>query len=124
MIVIDYRDRRPLHQQVTEKLQALILSGALPPGSRLPSVREMAMTLAINPNTVQRAYQELERRGLIHPVKGRGAFVTEGTDIAMKKREEALANLRQALDACIQAGFSREDAAAAAQAWAEEEEHD
>ena len=59
MIAIDYRDKRPLNEQVTEKLQTLILAGALPAGSRMPSVRELAMELSINPNTVQRAYAEL-----------------------------------------------------------------
>lgn len=62
MIVLDYRDRRPLYEQVTEKLEELMFSGVLPPDSRLPSVRSMATELSINPNTIQRAYAELERR--------------------------------------------------------------
>ena len=61
MIVLDYRDRRPLYEQVTEKLEELMFSGVLPPDSRLPSVRSMATELSINPNTIQRAYAELER---------------------------------------------------------------
>ena len=56
MIVLDYRDRRPLYEQVTEKLEELMFSGVLPPDSRLPSVRSMATELSINPNTIQRAY--------------------------------------------------------------------
>ena len=56
MIVLDYRDRRPLYEQVTEKLEELMFSGVLPPDSRLPSVRSMATGLSINPNTIQRAY--------------------------------------------------------------------
>ncbi len=126
MIVIDTRDRRPLHQQVTEKLQALILAGALPAGSRLPSVREMAVTLAINPNTVQRAYQELERRGLIDPVKGRGAYVADGSTIARQKRREALSGLAAALEVCRASGVPGEEVLRAVRAFAEEEgnEHD
>lgn len=65
MIVLDYRDRRPLYEQVTEKLEELMFSGVLPPDSRLPSVRSMATGLSINPNTIQRAYAELERQGYI-----------------------------------------------------------
>ena len=86
MIVIDTRDRRPLNEQVTEKLQALILAGALPADSRLPSVRELAMELSINPNTVQRAYAELERRGLIYPVRGRGNFVSADAGVRERRR--------------------------------------
>ena len=55
MIVLDYQDRRPLYEQVEEKFRHLILSGALEAGSRMPSVRQLAMELSINPNTIQRA---------------------------------------------------------------------
>ena len=69
MIVLDYRDRRPLYEQVTEKLEELMFSGVLPPDSRLPSVRSMATELSINPNTIQRAYAELERQGYIYSIQ-------------------------------------------------------
>ena len=123
MIILDYRDRRPLNEQVTEKLQALILKGALPPGSRMPSVRDLSMELSINPNTVQRAYVELERRGLIYPVRGRGNFVSEDAGIIERKKGEALEALRAALDACESAGISRAEALEAAREWGEEK-HD
>ena len=71
MIVLDYQDRRPLYEQVEEKFRNLILIGALEPGSRMPSVRQLAMELSINPNTIQRAYMQLEQEGLIYPVKGK-----------------------------------------------------
>ena len=61
MIVLDYQDRRPLYEQVEEKFRNLILIGALEPGSRMPSVRQLAMELSINPNTIQRAYMQLEQ---------------------------------------------------------------
>ena len=120
VIAIDYRDRRPLNEQVTEQLQKLILAGVLPADSRLPSVRELAMELSINPNTVQRAYAELERRGLIYPVKGKGNFVASGTDIQEQKKKEAQAKLRDALEACEGAGMTRSAILAEARAWAEE----
>ena len=67
MIVLDYQDRRPLYEQVEEKFRNLILIGALEPGSRMPSVRQLAMELSINPNSIQRAYMQLEQEGLIYP---------------------------------------------------------
>ena len=81
MIVLDYQDRRPLYEQVEEKLRHLILNGALQPGSRMPSVRQLAMELSINPNTIQRAYMQLEQEGLIYPVKGRGNFIAQSEEI-------------------------------------------
>ena len=81
MIVLDYQDRRPLYEQVEEKLRHLILNGALQPGSRMPSVRQLAMELSINPNTIQRAYMTLEQEGLIYPVKGKGNFISDVGEI-------------------------------------------
>ena len=81
MILLDYQDRRPLYEQISEKFRTLIISGALPPGEKMPSVRQLAMELSINPNTIQRAYMELEQQGLIYPVKGRGNFVTDNRNI-------------------------------------------
>ena len=70
MIILDYRDTRPLYEQIVDKFQMLILSGALEPNSRMPSVRSLAVELSINPNTIQRAYSELERNGFLYTVKG------------------------------------------------------
>lgn len=81
MIVLDCQDRRPLYEQVEEKLRHLILNGALQPGSRMPSVRQLAMELSINPNTIQRAYMQLEQEGLIYPVKGKGNFISDVGEI-------------------------------------------
>ena len=81
MIVLDYQDRRPIYEQVTDKFQILILNGILPPGSQMPSVRQLATELSVNPNTIQRAYMELEKLGLIYPVKGRGNFVADSSQV-------------------------------------------
>ena len=75
MISIDYQSRTPLYEQIVERFQRLILKGILEPGSQMPSVRTLAVKLSINPNTIQRAYGELERSGYIYMVKGRGSFV-------------------------------------------------
>ena len=81
MIVLDYQDRRPLYEQVEEKFRNLILIGALEPGSRMPAVRQLAMELSINPNTIQRAYMQLEQEGLIYPVKGKGNFIADSEEV-------------------------------------------
>ena len=66
MIILDYRDRRPIYEQVLEKLKELMLLDVLKENDPLPSVRNLAMDLSINPNTIQRAYAELERQGYIY----------------------------------------------------------
>ena len=76
MITINYRDGRPIYEQVKESLRRLILSGGLAPDHKLPSVRAMASELAINPNTIQRAYRELEAEGYIYSVPGKGSFIS------------------------------------------------
>lgn len=77
MISINYRSALPLYEQVKENFIKLIMTGALQPDEQLPSVRELAVELAINPNTIQRAYRELENEGYIYTVTGRGSFVAE-----------------------------------------------
>ena len=84
MISINYRDARPIYEQVRDSFRALILSGALPSGYRMPSVRELASSLAINPNTIQRAYRELEAEGYIASVPGKGSFVSP-SEAALKR---------------------------------------
>ncbi len=90
MIILDYRDRRPLYEQIVERLEELILSGVLKKDDQLPSVRSLAMDLSINPNTIQRAYSELERAGYTYSVKGKGNFVAENQDALRQKRMEFL----------------------------------
>lgn len=87
MILIDYKDRRPIYEQVVEKLSELMVRGILEQNSQLPSVRSLATELSINPNTIQRAYAELERQGYIYSVKGRGSFVAENHQIREQKKK-------------------------------------
>lgn len=98
MILIDYSDRRPIYEQVTGKIAELIIQGVLAPDSQLPSVRSLAMELSINPNTIQRAYQELERRGYIHSIKGKGSFVSPRNSYASEQEQEILAELRRLVE--------------------------
>ena len=96
MIAINYRDPRPIYEQIQAELRRLMLTGALPPGSRLPSVRELAGQLAINPNTIQRAYRELESDGYILSVAGKGSFVAQVDRLAEQQKKEALNAFRAA----------------------------
>ncbi|MCM1089642.1 MAG: GntR family transcriptional regulator [Butyrivibrio sp.] len=109
MIVIDYRDKRPLYEQVAEKLAHLIICGAFESNTKLPSVRSLAMDLSVNPNTIQRAYTQLEQEGYIYTVVGRGNYVTDSQEWRAKK----LFSLKQELSSLIvrakETGMSRED---------------
>ena len=103
MIVLDYRDRRPLYEQVTEKLEELMFSGVLPPDSRLPSVR------SINPNTIQRAYAELERQGYIYSIQGKGSFVSDGRYLAEGIRKDWEKQFDAAIEEGLRIGVSYQD---------------
>ena len=74
MLTLNYRDSRPIYGQIKDGLRRMIVSGALEPGEKLPSIRAMAVDLAINPNTIQRAYAELEAEGFIYSVPGKGSY--------------------------------------------------
>ena len=109
MIQINYNDSRPIYEKVKDSLRRLILTGALPPDSRLPSVRELAMSLSINPNPIPRAYRELEAEGCIVSVPGKGSFVArDGAAREQRKREltEQLYALAKEFDAL---GVRREE---------------
>ena len=90
MLNINYRDSRPVYAQIKDELRLLIVTGAVEPGGRMPSVRELAQELAINPNTIQRAYRELETEGYIVSVPGRGSFVCERSGEETARRAELL----------------------------------
>lgn len=109
MIILDYKDRRPIYEQVMEKMKDLMLLGVLMENQPLPSVRSMAMDLSINPNTIQRAYAELERQGYIYTVKGKGSFVAENSDMKENKKREVLQKLSEVLEEAASLGITAED---------------
>ena len=88
MITLNYRDSRPIYEQIQEGLKRLIVTGAIAAGERLPSVRTLATQLSINPNTIQRAYAELEREGYCYSIPGKGSFVSDVVDMGEKRRRE------------------------------------
>ena len=106
-ITLNSRDPRPIYLQVKESLRQLIISGVLTPESKLPSVREIAGTLAINPNTIQRAYRELEAEGYIVSVPGKGSFVAERGEADSVRREELLGRFRTLLPELRQIGTAK-----------------
>ncbi|MCI6005070.1 MAG: GntR family transcriptional regulator [Blautia sp.] len=109
MIILDYQDRRPLYEQVTEKFRTLILRGILKPGDRMPSVRQLAMDLSINPNTIHRAYMVLEQEGLIYPVKGKGNFVADTEKIKKKNKEEFVKEMKEVVNKGLDMGMEEEE---------------
>ena len=99
MITIDYKDRRPLYQQLMEKIEELALNGLIQADEQLPSVRSLAVELAINPNTIQRAYGELEKKGIVYSVPGRGSFLAASQEALLSQsREVILRELAQLID--------------------------
>lgn len=105
MIVIDYHDKRPIYEQIIDRFQILILNGALEPDTQLPSVRSLAVELSINANTIQRAYSELEHRGLIYSVKCRGNFVSAQKHVVKEQQEKLLEELSTQLQICKESGI-------------------
>lgn len=108
MILIDYNDKRPIYEQVVERFQTLIINGALEPNEKIPSVRSLAIQLSINPNTIQRAYMELEREGFIYSIKGRGNFVRMDDQLMEKQKEKCLGELKQRIQMCQDLGIEKE----------------
>ena len=109
MISLNYRDPRPIYEQLEEKLRRLILSGAIAEGEKLPSVRELASQLAINPNTIQRAYRELEQNGFIYSVPGKGSFAGKLSGVDESRRRELREKLLAIWTELLQLGEDPEE---------------
>lgn len=93
MLHLDYRDARPIYTQIVDNFRAQIAAGILRPGEKLPSVRELATQLSINPNTIQRAYRELEAGGIILTLPGKGCFVCGADAPGWEALDKAVAQL-------------------------------
>lgn len=87
MIEVDLHSRKPIYEQLIENITMLVMSGALSADEQVPSVRQLAVSLAVNPNTVQRAFTELERRGVLYSVSGKGGFVNGKLDSVKEKQK-------------------------------------
>lgn len=109
MIQISYRDARLIYEQVRDSYQQQILAGVLSPGDKLPSVRELSSALAINPNTIQRAYRELEQGGYICSVRRKGSFVANTAHAADVRRKELLQRLDEVTGELMALGCTEEE---------------
>ncbi|MGP7815676.1 GntR family transcriptional regulator [Niallia sp. 01092] len=107
MFELDIRSRTPIYEQLVEKLIQLIVSGLLQADEQLPSVRTLATQLTINPNTIQKAYRELESQGYIYSVKGKGSFVNASQNIVNdSKKKDALFKLEKLLSEALYLGIT------------------
>lgn len=108
---LDLKSRKSIYEQVIDNIKELIITGVLPVDSKLPSVRELSKTLTVNPNTVQKAYRELERQGVIYTVTGLGCFVAEKSErqVDEKRVSEIMETLKSAIRELIFMGFTVEE---------------
>ncbi len=109
MIKLDLQSRVPLYEQLQEQIIRLSLMGVLEANEQLPSVRSLAREVGVNPNTVAKAYQELERQGIIYTVSGRGSFVSPNVLSLQSPRQAALDEVFEALDKALSRGIAPEE---------------
>ena len=109
MISLNYRDSRPIYEQIRDGLRKLIVTGALSADEKLPSVRALAAQLAINPNTIQRAYNELEGEGYIYSVPGKGSFAAANAAADSPRRAALLTQVRELLSELRYLGVSQQE---------------
>lgn len=109
MIALDYRDKRPIYEQVVDKLENLIVCGALESNMKMPSVRSLALELSVNPNTIQRAYAQLEQDGYLYTIVGRGNYVTSENEWKSSKVKSMLKELSALLSWMKELGITRQE---------------
>ena len=109
MVHLDYSDPRPIYAKIMDGFREQIAAGVLQPGEKLPSVRELAAELTINPNTIQRAYRQLEMEGWIVTMQGKGCFVCKMPGISRKEQERLLAIFDNTTAALLGLGITRKD---------------
>ena len=109
MLNLDYRDARPIYEQVKDGLRRLMVTGVIQEGEKLPSVRTMAGSLAINPNTIQRAYEALEAEGYVYSVPGKGSFAAPNTGVDEGRKQELLHTFDQTAGELLFLGVSGQE---------------
>ena len=107
MIIIDYKDTRQIYEQIVDKFKTLILHGVLQADEQMPSVRSLAMELSINPNTIKKAYAELERQGYIYTVKGRGNFVSGDGRLVEERKCECIQKILELAKELMEIGMTK-----------------
>ena len=109
MLNLDFRDPRPIYEQVKEGLRRLIISGAIQEGEKLPSVRSLASSLAINPNTIQRAYEALEGEGYVYSIPGKGSFAAPCSQVDDRRQQDLLKQFDTAASELLFLGVTTEE---------------
>lgn len=109
MININFRDSRPIYEQVKTTLRKLIVSGAMSPDEKLPSVRELASQLVINPNTIQRAYRELEQEGYIISIPGKGSYANLSAQVDEGRKKELLTAMDEIVAELLYLGVTSDE---------------
>jgi len=109
MIKLNYRDTRPIYEQVKDDLRRLVISGAIREGEKIPSVRELAVRLSINPNTIQRAYRDLEQEGYIYMISGKGSFAAPLKEVSAQRKEEVGSVFEEVVRELLSLGCSPEE---------------
>lgn len=108
MLNLDYRDARPIYEQVRDNLRRLMVGGAIQEGEKLPSVRSLASNLAINPNTIQRAYESLEAEGYVYSIPGKGSFAAPRTGVDEERRDRLLGQFDSLTAELLYLGVTRD----------------
>lgn len=107
---IDYRSRKPIYEQLVDSVCELLLRGVITADEQMPSVRAMSGELAINPNTIQKAYAELERSGIIYSIPGRGSFISSNTEeLADTLKSSVLSDVEEQLRRAVELGIGKEE---------------
>lgn len=109
VIQINYRDSRPIYEQIKDGIRKLIVQGIMQNNEKLPSVRELATSLTINPNTIQRAYRELEAEGYVYTVKGKGCFVAGVPEENTARKKELLKEIADASEELKFMGIQKDE---------------
>ena len=109
MVHLDYRDARPIYSQIISGLREQITAGILKPGDKLPSVRDLAAELAINPNTIQRAYRQLELEGWIVSIQGKGSFISGEMSLCQREADRLLTEFDKLVSQLERCGIDRRE---------------
>lgn len=110
MFLVNPRSKQPLYEQLVEQLRRQIVLGGMKDGAAMPSVRQLATELGINPNTIQKAYRRMEEEGMILSIPGKGSFVSDDlADMLTKQREDQRSKAKQMLQSCREMGLTKEE---------------
>ncbi len=126
MFQLDLRGNKSIYEQIIDKFKEFIMRGTMKQGEKMPSVRELSKTLGVNPNTIQKAYRELERQGYIYTALGIGTFVADKNTIRPDEDElkKARENIAEAFSQLLLLGLSRDEARAVVNEIIKEKEED